>query len=105
VTDKISGLSTSEQVAPVKGSNSSSVVADKPQGEGSGAASTSQTGDHVTLTTSARAIQKLEEAVAKSPVVNPEKVAAVKQAVNSGTYKIDAHRVADKLLKFERGLK
>ena len=105
MTDKISGLSTSEQVAPVKGSNSSSVVADKLQGEGSGAAPTSQSGDHVTLTTSARAIQKLEEAVAKSPVVNPEKVAAVKQAVNSGTYKIDANRVAGKLLKFERGLK
>jgi negative regulator of flagellin synthesis FlgM len=105
VTDKISGLSTSEQVAPVKGSNSSSVVADKLQGEGSAAASSSQSGDHVTLTTSARTIQKLEEAVAKTPVVNPEKVAAVKQAVKSGTYRIDAHRVADKLLKFERGLK
>lgn len=105
MTDKISGLSTSEQVAPIKGSNSSGVVADKLQGEGSGAASTSQTGDHVTLTTSARAIQKLEEAVAKTPVVNHEKVAAVKQSISSGTYKIDANRVAGKLLKFERGLK
>ena len=105
MTDKISGLSTSEQVAPVKGSNSSGVVADKLQGDGSAAASTAQTGDHVTLTTSGRAIQKLEEAVAKTPVVNPEKVAAVKQAVSSGSYQIDSNRVAGKLLQFERGLK
>lgn len=105
MTDKISGLSTSEQVAPVKGSNSSGVVADKLQGEGSAASSSSQTGDQVTLTTSARTIQKLEEAVSKTPVVNQEKVAAVKHAVSSGTYRVDANRVAGKLLKFERGLK
>jgi flagellar biosynthesis anti-sigma factor FlgM len=37
--------------------------------------------------------------------VNANKVAAVKQAVNSGTYTIDAGRVADKMLQYERGLK
>jgi negative regulator of flagellin synthesis FlgM len=106
VTDKISGYSTAEPVAPIKGSNSNSVVADKSQGEASAAgASTSQTGDTVTLTNSARSLQKIEEAVAKAPVVDASKVAAVKQAVDSGTYQINADRVADKLLQFESGLK
>lgn len=105
VTDKISGFSTSEPVAPVKGSNSSGVVAEKPQGESPAAGTGAQTGDHVTLTESARALQKIEEAVAKAPVVNSQKVAAVKQAVNSGTYQVNAPRVADKILQFERGLK
>ena len=53
MSNKISGFSTAEPVAPLKGSNSSGAVADKSQGEGSAAtatASTSQTGDHVTLT-------------------------------------------------------
>ena len=50
-------------------------------------------------------MQKIEEAVAKTPVVNADKVAAVKQAISSGTYKIDAGRIAGKLLKYERGLK
>ena len=104
MTDKISGISTAEPVAPSKGSNSNGVVTDKSQGEGSAAAS-AQTGDHVTLTHSARSLQKIEEAVARTPVVNAEKVASVKQAISSGTYKIDAGRIAGKLLQYERGLK
>jgi len=106
VTDKISAYTTAEPVAPVKGSNSNGVVTDKSQGEASAApATTSQTGDTVTLTNSARSLQKIEEAVAKTPVVNAAKVASVKQAINSGNYQVDAGRVADKLLQFERGLK
>jgi negative regulator of flagellin synthesis FlgM len=104
VSDKISGISTAEPVAKPTGSGSS-VVADKSQGEGSAAAATAQTGDHVTLTDSARSLQKIEEAVAKTPVVNAHKVAAVKQAISSGTYKIDAGRIAGKILKYESGLK
>ena len=105
MTDKISAYSAAEPVAPVKGSNSNSVVADKPQGEASAASTPAQTADTVTLTDSARSLQKIEEAVAKAPVVNASKVAAVKQAIHSGSYQVDAGRVADKLLQFERGLK
>ena len=106
MTVKISAYSPTEPVAPVKGSNNGSVVADKTQGEAAGAsAQTSQSGDTVTLTDSARSLQKIEEAVAKAPVVDAQKVAAVKHAIGSGTYKIDAGRVAGKLLKFERGLR
>jgi negative regulator of flagellin synthesis FlgM len=105
VPNKISGISIAESVAKPTGSGSNSVVNDKSSGEASAAASKAQTADHVTLTDSARSLQKIEEAVAKAPVVNAEKVAAVKQAISSGTYKIDAGRVAGKLLKYERGLK
>jgi negative regulator of flagellin synthesis FlgM len=106
VTDKISAYSAAEPIAPVKGSNSNSVVADKAQGEASAAGTpAAQTGDTVTLTDSARSLQKIEEAVARAPVVNASKVAAVKQAIHSGTYQVDAGRVAEKLLQFERGLK
>jgi negative regulator of flagellin synthesis FlgM len=105
VSAKISGISTAEPVAKPTGSSSNGVVADKSQGEGSASAATAQTGDHVTLTDSARALQKIEEAVAKTPVVDANKVAAAKQAISSGTYKIDAGRIAGKLLNYERGLK
>ena len=103
MTPKISGLSKTEPVAPAKGG---SAVTEKSQGDGSAVAgSTAKTADHVTLTDSARSLQKIEEAVAKTPVVNAQKVADVKHAVSSGTYKIDADRIASKLFNFERGLK
>ena len=105
MSDKISGISTTEPVAKPTGSGSNAVVTDKSQGEGSAAAAAAQTGDHVTLTDSARSLQRIEEAVAKTPVVNADKVAAVRHAISSGTYKIDAGRVAGKMLKYERGLK
>ena len=100
---KISGFTASEPIAPPKGSSTGGVVADKSQSEQASVAS--QTGDHVTLTTSARSLQKLSEAVAQAPVVNADKVATVKQAVNGGSYRVDSRRVADKILHFEQGLK
>jgi negative regulator of flagellin synthesis FlgM len=109
VTDKISAYSTAEPVAPIKGSNSNGVVTDKPQGEAPAAtaatAAAPQSADTVTLTNSARSLQKIEEAVAKTPVVNTAKVASIKQAINSGSYQVDGGRVADKLLQFESGLR
>lgn len=105
MTDKISGFSAAEPVAPVKGSNSNSAVTEKQNDGAAAKAPAAKSGDQVTLTSSARSLQKLEEAIAKTPVVNSGKVAAVKQSLNTGTYQVDAGRVADKLLKFERGLK
>lgn len=103
MTDKISAYSAAEPIAPVKGSNGNPVVTDKAQADGTSAAA-AQTGDTLTLTSSARSLQKIEEAIAKAPVVDTGKVAAVKQAVQSGNYQVDAGRVADKMLQFESGL-
>jgi negative regulator of flagellin synthesis FlgM len=105
VTEKISGFSATEPVAPIKGSNSNSAVTEKQNETGSPKAAVPQSGDQVTLTSSARSLQKLEEAIAKTPVVNTAKVSAVKQLISAGTYQVDSSRVADKLLKFESGLK
>jgi len=104
VTNKISGYSATEPVAPVKSSNSGGVAADKLQSGAPAAAPSSKTTDQVTLTSSALSLQKIEQTIAKTPVVNTDKVAAVKQQVNAGTYKVDSGRVADKLVQFESGL-
>jgi negative regulator of flagellin synthesis FlgM len=104
VPSKISGLPTSEPLAPPKGSNTGSVAADRTPTDSS-ASSTAQTGDHVTLTTSGRSLQKLSDAIAQTPVVNAAKVSSIKDAVNSGSYSIDASRIAGKMLQAERGLK
>ena len=105
MTDKISGFAAAEPVVPVKGSNSNAVVTDKQGETAESNAPAAQTGDQLTLTSSARSLQKIEEAIAQTPVVNSSKVAAVKQAISSGTYQVNSASVADKLLKFESGLK
>jgi negative regulator of flagellin synthesis FlgM len=61
-------------------------------------------GDSVTLTDSARQLQKLADAVAAAPVADASRVAAVKKAVAQGTYEVNAERVADKLLAANREL-
>jgi negative regulator of flagellin synthesis FlgM len=58
--------------------------------------------DTVSITQSALLMAKLEEVVRNAPVVDNERVAAFKEAIASGAYEVDAQRVADRLLKFER---
>jgi negative regulator of flagellin synthesis FlgM len=105
VPSKISGLPTTEPLAPPKGSSTGSVAADKAPADAPSAAAPAQTGDQVTLTTSARSLQKLSDAIAQTPVVDAAKVASIKQALGNGTYTIDASSIADKMLKAENGLK
>jgi negative regulator of flagellin synthesis FlgM len=105
VANKISGYPAAAPLAPIKGTSNSTAAADKSQSEAAnGAATPPRTGDQVTLTDSARSLQKIEGAVAKAPVVDAAKVASIKQLVQSGAYQVDAGRVAAKLLQFDSEL-
>jgi flagellar biosynthesis anti-sigma factor FlgM len=107
VPNKISGYKATEPLAPVKGSGSGGQVVDKSSTAAPGAATTpaTPTADHVTLTGSALAMQKLADAVAAAPVVDSAKVAATKQAIQNGTYQVKSGQVASKMLQYERSLK
>ena len=110
MSNRISGYKASDPLTTVKGSGSGAQAVDKAQGSAAStstaaSSSSSSTADQVTLTGSAITLQKLGEAVANAPVVNAQKVATVKTSVQNGTYKVDAGRVADKMLQFENGLK
>jgi negative regulator of flagellin synthesis FlgM len=102
---KISGYNAPEPLTAPKGSSGPGAVADKsPADAPSAAAPAASTADQVTLTGSARTLQKLGDAIASTPVVNTAKVAAVKQAVQGGTYQVDPGKVADKIIQSERDL-
>lgn len=102
---KISGITTPEPVASPRGAGTGGVVSDKLPAEASAAAPAAQTGDQVTLTASARSLQKLADAVAAAPAVDAAKVASIKQALANGTYSIDSRRTAEKLLQLDGSLK
>jgi flagellar biosynthesis anti-sigma factor FlgM len=47
-------------------------------------------------------MSKLEEIVQRAPIVDENRVAALKDAIATGKYEVDDRRIADALLKFER---
>lgn len=102
--NKISGYSSAQPPLPVNGSGGSAAPT---RGGVSGAAGgiAGATADQVTITGSARMLQQVSDAIAATPVVDSAKVASIKQAVQSGSYQIDARRVANQMLRFERGMK
>jgi negative regulator of flagellin synthesis FlgM len=60
--------------------------------------------DTVSITQSGMLMSKLEELVQRTPVVDQDRVTAIKDAIASGSYETDAQRIADRLLKLEREL-
>ncbi|RDE22382.1 flagellar biosynthesis anti-sigma factor FlgM [Motiliproteus coralliicola] len=58
----------------------------------------------VKLSNEAQNLSKLEESVAQLPDVDETKVAQIKQAIEDGSYSIDAERIAAKLTSLEGSL-
>ena len=61
-------------------------------------------GDRVEVSENARRLPALVEAVNRLPEIRQEKVAHLKKAVESGTYKVEPRVLARAILEFEDGL-
>jgi negative regulator of flagellin synthesis FlgM len=66
--------------------------------------SQASTGDTVNITRSGVLLQKLEETLASVPVVDAERVSAIRDAIKSGSYQIDAAAIADQIIRLDREL-
>ncbi|MDE2294470.1 MAG: flagellar biosynthesis anti-sigma factor FlgM [Gammaproteobacteria bacterium] len=102
--NKISGYPSTQPPLPVNGSGGSAAPT-KGGASGAGGGVAGAAADQVTITGSARALQNVANAIAAAPVVDAAKVASIKQALQSGSYQVDARRVATQMLRFERGMK
>jgi negative regulator of flagellin synthesis FlgM len=102
MANKIDGFNPSQ---PIVTGGGKSGVAGRADSSAQPVTAASKARDTLTLTDSARQLQKLEEAVAKAPVTNAEKVQSVKDALARDAFTVDAERVADKMLQFERDLR
>lgn len=58
----------------------------------------------IAVSDTARALAQLEERISSLPVVNENRVEAVRRALDEGRYHVDAQRVADKMMRFEGDL-
>ena len=55
----------------------------------------------VTITNTAETLRALEAEIQKQPVVDTQRVQAVKQAIFDGTFNLDSERTAQKMAEFE----
>lgn len=60
--------------------------------------------DQLTLTGTSRQLQQLAAAVAAAPEVDSRRVEALRALIEKGHYELDAQRIADRILDFEREL-
>jgi len=60
--------------------------------------------DAVNLTPTANRLKRIEMSLADVPDVDQARVAEIRQQIQSGSYQINAQRLADKLLTLDRDL-
>jgi len=65
----------------------------------------SATGDTVTVSSAARHLADLQQAVNDVPDIDTNRVAAVQQALGSGQYKINVGKIADRMIQLEGDLR
>jgi negative regulator of flagellin synthesis FlgM len=98
VASKITGVDTKPvRVAPVTSAPRRDQLPDKAMANAGPATD-------VQLTGAARSLAAMEQSLAALPAVDEARVAAVKRKLDNGEYRIDAQRIADRLLHLERDL-
>lgn len=103
MTEKINGQGVRPaETAGTRRSEASKPAARDARSEATAADKPAASSDTVNITRSGLLLNKLEEIVQRTPVVDAERVAAIKDAIATGTYEVDDQSVADRLLKFER---
>lgn len=58
--------------------------------------------EKVELSSMSSSLQKAEQAIAETPVVDSKRVAEIKQAIADGRFKVDPERIADGLINSVR---
>ncbi len=60
--------------------------------------------DTVSITSTASQLQSLEKQLASLPVVDVQRVDAVKREISNGTFEINPPRIADKMIQIESAI-
>ena len=86
---------------PVQVSSDRTVSRSRDSSTGGTESTASAETDPVQITGSARQLAKLEQHLQELPAIDETRVAEIRDALATGRYKIDAGRIADKLLSIE----
>ena len=105
MTDVIRNISNNSQV-----SGSGSKPATKPTGDEAAAGaqkanSASESADQVELTSAAQKVDEVIASLSSEPVVDRQKVDAIKTALEEGRYEVNSSVIAEKLIEIDELLK
>lgn len=101
---EITDQTTAHAGTASEGASLRSTRIDTDAGRSAGAGTESGSLDTLSLTGTAALMQRLDAAIAATPVVDMARVNRIQQAIANGTYEIDPARVAEKMLAFETAL-
>lgn len=97
----ITGLSSSQANSTRARTGEQSNAAKTGSDANAPAQSPSSKGDTVNLSNAAQTLQNVEKKLASAPDVDSERVERLRQEIDSGSYQINAERVAEKMLNFD----
>lgn len=100
---EINGLQSSQPQATRERGRTGEVANNTSSTESSRPEAT-RSGDRVSLTDAALRLQQLEQELGTHSEIDEARVAEIRQAIENGTLKIDARRIATGLLDVERML-
>jgi negative regulator of flagellin synthesis FlgM len=107
MADKISNygrtsvdITSTRSRAPVRNER----AADSDKAEAGSRSDGADTSSQVRLTDTAANLKQIETRLADLPDVDQKRVATLRQRIESGAYEVNAGRLADRLLAFERDL-
>ncbi|GEM_PF-542361 len=63
-----------------------------------------ESGDQITLTSMARRLSVLNQTASEQPAIDHERVAALRQAIQDGSYQVNADKIADSLMTLDATL-
>jgi negative regulator of flagellin synthesis FlgM len=98
VPAKVSGVTSSQSAAAAQGGAGQRPAATDTRQSSTPASET----DSVEITDTASHLVTAEQGLAEVPVVNPGRIAQVRSALASGTYRVSSERIASKLLQYDR---
>lgn len=82
-----------------------SATRSEPESPNSGSVKESKgSKDSVSLSQQGKAIGQLHQDMATQPSFDSAKVAAIKEAIANGSYRVDPEKLADNMMKFENEL-
>ena len=90
-------------VTPSSG-QSGSVEQQDGKDKNSPESATASGSDKVSLTGDASRLQELERQLQSKPVVDSQRVDAVRSAVENGTFEVNPERIAEKMMSLEQAL-